>query len=427
MSEEVYIDLPPPRCSLPATFSANRIDQIEESLRDLQIQVNTSTAIQMQTGITQYSTPIGVPQKSNDEALIVLLIDKKKEADYLKDKLHKCQIKVENQQIQFSEELDKNHLEAESIRNKLKIMNERFNKLDTEYRQYKNSNIMENEKDLFNGRRSEQDYEAEINTLKDKLNNNKIAFAHTNQVNEDKTKVENQNVELSKQLKNKEAYIGQLKALLLLRTNRNSEGVLGKDDIGSLVSKDTKKSTKDGNRLDVHESMSPSNDKLFCSRYSSSNSSGFTESREHSTLPREREKQTHDHLTNSQSSSASSSNAADPGQTLPPRIQRIIRDSNELGKKLRCISKSIAQVSTNFVDGKDPEFHLLASRFSDSSESEDDCAESNLTKNQLEKLLRKHEEDLSKAEQFLGTLTGNILHFTTCQSREYQQLSCSIQ
>uniref|UniRef100_A0AC35TGS8 Uncharacterized protein n=1 Tax=Rhabditophanes sp. KR3021 TaxID=114890 RepID=A0AC35TGS8_9BILA len=314
------------------------------------------------------------------------------------------------------------------IRNKLRQMNDRFNKLDDEYRLYKDStDHIEHEKEraLSACRRTEQEYENEINNLKDKLKGTKVSLEHLNQLNMDKTKVGNENAELSKQLKKKEAYIGQLKALLLLRSNSNEENgdENNEDCVGPLECNSKRKSVK-GNKIG---SLCSSTDKLS-SRYSSSNSSGFggSHSQEHLSSPTVGDRQIN--MTNSQTSTSSA--GVDPIQTLPPRIQRMIRDSNEVGKKLRMLSKSIAEVSTNFVEGKDPEFHLLASRFSDSSESDEDYNETSatFTKTQFEHLLRKHQEDLSKAERFLGTLTGNVLHFTTRQATDHQQQpSCSIQ
>uniref|UniRef100_A0A0N5BIJ9 BLOC-1-related complex subunit 5 n=1 Tax=Strongyloides papillosus TaxID=174720 RepID=A0A0N5BIJ9_STREA len=98
-----------------------------------------------------------------------------------------------------------------------------------------------------------------------------------------------------------------------------------------------------------------------------------------------------------------------------PRIQRIIKDSNEIGKRLRIC---------------EPGFHKLALRFNDSSDSDDDINnfENKMSYNslQFEDVIRKHQEDIQKAEKFLSQVSSNIIHYTTRTPGENNPV-CNIQ
>uniref|UniRef100_A0A0N5BI77 BBP1_C domain-containing protein n=1 Tax=Strongyloides papillosus TaxID=174720 RepID=A0A0N5BI77_STREA len=418
-AQDVFFDKSS-RCGVSSAVSCQRIDEIEESLRDIQRKMSTSTSIQ---------TPSNVQTDGSQQALLSILMDKKNEADRLREKVKKLENRLQMQKCDFAEETEKLQLEAENIRHKLKLMTEKFNRLDQEYRRYREATLVtENDfqKSLDDMDKIKKDYETEISCLKQKLTSVLVMDDDkSSSMNEANKLLEEENAVLLNKLDEKEEEITKLKNEL---NHHRSFKILNDDeydDDNLLVLdefKDENSTPENGSKKEeTFKSVSSALSKIHLSSlHSPSNSSGFGGSHSHGFISSPLMEKPSNSLTKNTVAGSLSYNLNDISNndktatlmTIQPRIQRIIKDSNEIGKRLRMISKCFSEISSNIVDGRDPGFHKLASRFNDSSDSDDDINnfENKMSYNslQFEDVIRKHQEDIQKAEKFLSQVSSNI-------------------
>lgn len=429
LHEDVFLDNHS-RGTFSTAVSCQRIDELEESLRDIKRKISTSTAIQMQTSVQSENT---------QQTLLSLLMDKKNEADRLREKVKKLENKLQKQQCEFAEETDKMQLETENIRHKLKLITEKFKKLDEEYRSYRHttlSMVNDNQKNFEIVNDIKKNYEKEISCLKGKLIATSTLKDGDLISNSDK-EILLENKELTTKVIEREEEILKLKEeLRLYRSMKSSIGDEEYDDENLLMLDECNDNhtTPSGNskKKNIVKDSKSSSQQLFSSGsniptiYSPSNSSGFGGSQSHG-FPNSPVvgKSSNKELVNSVGGSSSTTS-----MTIQPRVQRIIRDSNEIGVRLRLISRCFSEISSNIVDGKDPEFHKLASRFADSSDSDDDLnnLESNISYNSLrfEDIIRKHQVNIQKAEDFLSQVSSNVLLYAT-RAPDENKGTCNVQ
>uniref|UniRef100_A0A0K0G329 BBP1_C domain-containing protein n=1 Tax=Strongyloides venezuelensis TaxID=75913 RepID=A0A0K0G329_STRVS len=422
--EDVFFDKSS-RNGVSTAVSCQRIDEIEESLRDIQRKMSTTTSIQ---------TPSNVQTDGTQQALLSILMDKKNEADRLREKIKRLENRIQKQKCDFAEETEKLQLEAENTRHKLKLMTEKFNRLDQEYRRYREATLVtENDfqKSLDDMDKIKKDYETEISCLKQKLTSVLVLEDNkSSSMNEANKLLEDENAVLLNKLDEKGEEIAKLKNEL---NHHRSFKILNDDeyDDDNLLVLDE---FKDENSIPENTSKKERTFKCDSSTlskippsslHSPSNSSGFGGSHSHGffsplLMERPSNSRTRNNVASSLSNNLNEVSSNDKTTTLmtvQPRIQRIIKDSNEIGKRLRMISKCFSEISSNIVDGKDPEFFKLASRFDDSSDSGDDINnfENKMSYNsiQFEDVIRKHQENIQKAEKFLSQVSSNIIHYTT--------------
>uniref|UniRef100_A0A0K0FP48 Uncharacterized protein n=1 Tax=Strongyloides venezuelensis TaxID=75913 RepID=A0A0K0FP48_STRVS len=276
-----------------------------------------------------------------------------------------------------------------------------------------------------------KDYETEISCLKQKLTSVLVLEDNkSSSMNEANKLLEDENAVLLNKLDEKGEEIAKLKNEL---NHHRSFKILNDDeydDDNLLVLDEFKdENSTPENRSKKERSFKSDSSTLLkispSSLHSPSNSSGFGGSHSHGFISSPlMEKSSNIETKNSVPGSlsnnfdeVSSNDRIATLMTVQPRIQRIIKDSNEIGKRLRMISKCFSEISSNIIDGKDPEFYKLASRFDDSSDSSDDINnfENKMSYNsiQFEDVIRKHQENIQKAEKFLSQVSSNIIHYTT--------------
>uniref|UniRef100_A0A0N5CB71 NUDE_C domain-containing protein n=1 Tax=Strongyloides papillosus TaxID=174720 RepID=A0A0N5CB71_STREA len=326
-------------------------------------------------------------------------------------------------------------------------MTEKFNRLDQEYRRYREATLVtENDfqKSLDDMDKIKKDYETGISCLKQKLTSVLVMDDDkSSSMNEANKLLEDENAVLLNKLDEKEEEITKLKNEL---NHHRSFKILNDDeydDDNLLVLdefKDENSTPENGSKKEeTFKSVSSALSKIHLSSlHSPSNSSGFGGSHSHGFISSPLIEKPSNSLTKNSVAGSLSNNMNDISNndktatlmTIQPRIQRIIKASNEVGKRLRMISKCFSEISSNIVDGKEPGFHKLASRFNDSSDSDDDINnfENKMSYNslQFEDVIRKHQEDIQKAEKFLSQVSSNIIHYTTRTPGENNPV-CNIQ